>query len=81
MEEFTVCLTQGKYNELIEKAQIADMLFRAIYVGSELSYGGDKIRIDSDRLNTFLSIADSGRYQQVLADLQAEKAAKEAAKA
>ena len=79
MEESRICLPVSEYTELIRKETFLDMLMRAIYVGSDLSWNGKGLAIDRSRVVEFLEVADSERYQQILETLKAEKDAKKEA--
>lgn len=79
MEENRVVVVNGsEYKELLQKSQMLDMLFRAIYVGAALNWNGKSLSFDKGRLVEFLEVADHERFTAVYEKLKAEKAEKEA---
>jgi hypothetical protein len=88
MEEITtlvqpamVTIEQDRFIELINEEQVLDMLFRAIYVGVDLSWNKKGLSFDKDRLSEFLEIADHERFAAVYKKLKLEDEAAKNTKA
>lgn len=67
-----VTIEQDRFIELINEEQMLDMLFRAIYVGADLSWNKNGLSLDKGRLSEFLEIADHERFTAVYKKLKAE---------
>ena len=69
----TVTLNISEYMGLIQCAVDFENLRKALYMGASLNYNETSLRFDDYMISTLLSIIDSERYEQKLAELKAAK--------
>ena len=74
-------IEQDRFIELINEEQMLGMLFRAIYIGVDLSWNKKGLSFDKNRLGEFLEIADHERFTAVYKKLKSEDEAAKNTKA
>lgn len=73
MEEGRIWIAVDEYAEFVREKAFLEMVMRAIYVGADISFDGEGLRLDAFKLAEFLKVADSVRFQTVYKTLKAEK--------